>query len=211
MSVGDQVKVQIGNHRFSATIEEGPKKGVAKIKITDIKAIAKAVDSGDVREALSGVRELSLFAPTSSLASVSAGASTSNAVATEREWNDASGKFSITATFVSHKDGSIELRKANGKLLRVPLDKLSEADKKYVAWFESGATADSENPYVEIAPKPRVQGLHRKAIRRRANKIRGSGIDKWAYTPPRIEAASPIEPKSASFDLDDLPNSRAFL
>jgi thiol-disulfide isomerase/thioredoxin len=51
----------------------------------------------------------------------------------ERTWTDASGKFSVTAEYVEVKGGKVLLRNADGKEISVPLKKLSEADREFVA------------------------------------------------------------------------------
>lgn len=49
-----------------------------------------------------------------------------------REWSDSTGKFKIEAEFVELKDGKVSLKKADGTLLSIPLDKLSKADRDFV-------------------------------------------------------------------------------
>ncbi len=48
-------------------------------------------------------------------------------------WRDATGAFSVEAVFV-HSDGkSVQLKKKDGKVITVLIEKLSEADKKFLA------------------------------------------------------------------------------
>ena len=49
-----------------------------------------------------------------------------------RTWTDSSGKFKIDAKFISLADGQVTLEKPDGVQLRMPLDKLSAADQKFV-------------------------------------------------------------------------------
>jgi S1-C subfamily serine protease len=49
-----------------------------------------------------------------------------------RTWTDATGQFKIEAEFVSSADGTVSLRKPNGEVITVPLDKLSDDDRKYL-------------------------------------------------------------------------------
>jgi hypothetical protein len=54
-----------------------------------------------------------------------------------RTWSSADGKFTVEARLVEVLDGQPVLRNADGRRLRVPLEKLSEADRQYVAqWRE---------------------------------------------------------------------------
>ncbi|MCE9554544.1 MAG: hypothetical protein K8T91_14385 [Planctomycetes bacterium] len=48
-----------------------------------------------------------------------------------RTWTDSRGK-TIEAAFDSTQDGKVQLRKADGKILTVPLDRLQKSDQEYV-------------------------------------------------------------------------------
>jgi hypothetical protein len=49
-----------------------------------------------------------------------------------RTWSDRSGKFQIQAKFAGTEDGKVKLEKEDGKILRVPLTSLSDADQRYI-------------------------------------------------------------------------------
>lgn len=49
-----------------------------------------------------------------------------------RKWQDTTGKFNITAKLLSVKDGKVALQKEDGSVANVPIEKLSEADRKYL-------------------------------------------------------------------------------
>lgn len=49
-----------------------------------------------------------------------------------RTWRDASGQFNIEAEFRGMSFGSVKLKKQDGKLINVPLEKLSDEDKKWI-------------------------------------------------------------------------------
>ena len=49
-----------------------------------------------------------------------------------RTWTDRTGKYRIEAEFVDAKDGKVRLRKTDGKVITLPLEKLSSADRQYV-------------------------------------------------------------------------------
>ena len=49
---------------------------------------------------------------------------------TERTWTDRTGKYTVVATFVDLKDGIVRLRKQNGRLKSVPIERLSAADRE---------------------------------------------------------------------------------
>ncbi len=56
-----------------------------------------------------------------------------------REWTDASGVFSVEAELLDFKDGKVRLKKANGKILTLPLEKLSQEDQEFVEKQADGA------------------------------------------------------------------------
>ena len=49
-----------------------------------------------------------------------------------RKWRSSGGNFSVTATFVATKDGSVQLKKEDGELLSVSVNLLSEKDQNYI-------------------------------------------------------------------------------
>lgn len=49
-----------------------------------------------------------------------------------RFWQDASGKFSIEAVLVSSTQSTVTLKKRDGKVLNVPLSKLSKSDQEFL-------------------------------------------------------------------------------
>ena len=63
-----------------------------------------------------------------------------------RVWTDATGKNKVEAEYVGQKDGKVILRKPDGNLATVPLDRLSAADQKHV-----------EGLPASILPKPRIE------------------------------------------------------
>ena len=50
-----------------------------------------------------------------------------------RIWNDATGAFSVEAQFAGLEQGKVMLKKANGKIVAVPLEQLSKEDRDFVA------------------------------------------------------------------------------
>jgi hypothetical protein len=65
--------------------------------------------------------------------------------AASRTWNDSTGAFSLEASFAGVEDGKVKLKKASGKTLSVPLEKLSKEDQDYVA-AQSGAKTPAMQP-----------------------------------------------------------------
>jgi hypothetical protein len=49
-----------------------------------------------------------------------------------RSWTDTSGKFSVTAEYSGTAGDKVLLKKENGEVVKIPLDKLSELDRKWL-------------------------------------------------------------------------------
>lgn len=75
-----------------------------------------------------------------------------NSAATGREWSDASGSFKIQAELVAVRGDKVVLEKADGKIISVPIDKLSPADQKYLADLNKPAPAPAATPLPMPAP-----------------------------------------------------------
>jgi len=54
------------------------------------------------------------------------------AAAAVRTWTSSAGKHTIDAEMVDYRDGNVYLRRSDGKIVVVPLSKLSAADRAYV-------------------------------------------------------------------------------
>ena len=63
---------------------------------------------------------------------VAAAAIVAVAVAEERTWSDASGKFKLDAELVEVKDGKAVLLSSEGKTVTVPIKRLSKADLAFI-------------------------------------------------------------------------------
>ena len=61
-----------------------------------------------------------------------------------RTWTDSTGKHKIEGEFVKLADGQVDIRRDDGKLVRIRLDKLSEDDQKYAR--------QSARPAAEVTP-----------------------------------------------------------
>ncbi|HUE74364.1 MAG TPA: SHD1 domain-containing protein [Pirellulaceae bacterium] len=62
-----------------------------------------------------------------------------------RTWTDTTGSYKTEATFVRiGEDGRVELKKANGTVAHVPLDKLSPADQELARKLAAAANAGSD-------------------------------------------------------------------
>jgi hypothetical protein len=70
--------------------------------------------------------------PATTAATPAPAASSQPAAASKlRTWSDASGKFKIEAEMIRLEKGEVQLKKADGTTVAVPLDKLSQADQEF--------------------------------------------------------------------------------
>jgi hypothetical protein len=49
-----------------------------------------------------------------------------------RKWTDRSGRFSVEAELIGVSDGNVRLRRSNGQVITVPINKLSERDQRHL-------------------------------------------------------------------------------
>jgi hypothetical protein len=57
-----------------------------------------------------------------------------------RKWTDSTGRFSVEADFVELVDGQVALKKADGQSIRLPVERLSEADQQHVRSLTAAVT-----------------------------------------------------------------------
>jgi RNA polymerase sigma-70 factor (ECF subfamily) len=62
-----------------------------------------------------------------------------------RTWSDSSGAFSLEARFAGVDQGKVMLKKADGKTVSVPLERLSQADRDFVA-AQTGPAQEAGKP-----------------------------------------------------------------
>lgn len=131
-----------------------------------------------------------------------------------RTWTDITGKHKTLAEYVSFAEGVVTLRKpGTDKTLKMPLERLSEADRQYVRDLQSadGAAADpAEAPAVEdtAAAKP---GRRSPSTGNVVNSVRGavlrsettSQMKQLALALLNYESTNGRFPKAAAFQAAD--------
>ncbi len=76
-----------------------------------------------------------------------------------RRWSDNTGRFQTQAGLVGASEKTATLKKANGRLVEVPLARLSDADRIYLAaWQRQGISSVKSWQPVAAQIAPRVQG-----------------------------------------------------
>jgi len=71
-----------------------------------------------------------------------------SATAEERTWRDSSGQYSVEAEFLGLAEGQVSLRKTTGEVIQIPVAKLSQTDRRWVA--RNGRSA---NPSTQSATR----------------------------------------------------------
>ena len=89
--------------------------------------------------------------PTVPLANLRTGSAPAQKPQSARKWKDGSGKFEIEATYAGVVGGNVALRRADGKVIQIALDKLSAEDQAYVKTFAPPAPAEPVNPFEAAA------------------------------------------------------------
>jgi len=64
-----------------------------------------------------------------------------------RTWRAAAGAFTVRATFVELESDNVTLKKADGRIIRVPLEKLSKVDQEYAKRHAKAGKGKSEDPF----------------------------------------------------------------
>ena len=77
-----------------------------------------------------------------------------------RKWRDSSGVFSVEGELVSHNASTVTLKAADGRVIQVPLTKLSQADRKFLA-----ARAAQDPKAAGRQPAPDLQAVTKAALR----------------------------------------------
>jgi hypothetical protein len=66
-----------------------------------------------------------------------------------RKWTDATGSFTVEAEFVESTGGTVRLKMRDGQMISLPLEKLSETDKKFVR-AATQLQPTTKNPEVQV-------------------------------------------------------------
>ena len=67
---------------------------------------------------------------------------------TIRTWSDASGKYRVEAKLIKETDDLVYLERKDGKSLKIPISKLSDADQNFLK--DRKKKADADNPFMVV-------------------------------------------------------------
>lgn len=113
-----------------------------------------------------------------------------------RTWTDSTGMFKIDGQMQSADDNGIELLKADGLVIKLPLDKLSTVDQTFVKQFlaaEKAAASAPSNPFAGGAPASPFAGGTPASTREEMNPPPGAFGDAPESSPGAIRKARAIE------------------
>lgn len=130
---------------------------------------------------------------------------------TDRQWSDATGKFRVTARLLEVKDGVAFLQTVDGRTLKVPVDRLSQADQDFLdsssnpfELVEDGAAmrpaADSGRSGASGPASSALPGFDWSRPTtidwRSANSMQAATADQW-QPPPSFDPTLPFAPQRA--------------
>ena len=107
-----------------------------------------------------------------------------------RTWTDISGKFSVKGKLVSDANGKVILLNEAGKKLAIPLEQLSEADRKYLANLKTPVPENPFKPVEEESPfqpvaTPSVIEVDLSTVR---EVLAVPTLKEWKFEPPAVKS-----------------------
>ncbi|TWT77069.1 hypothetical protein Pla123a_24990 [Posidoniimonas polymericola] len=100
----------------------------------------------------------------------------SNAPVATRTWTDKTGRFSIQGSLVTADEREAVIRRADGRIINVPIEKLSEQDQSFL---KSGGKQDPDNPFQASEPSV-AAGPLRPNVRDAVKALRN---EQWDFEP----------------------------
>src|SRR6267154_2399320 len=85
------------------------------------------------------------------------GTVTEAASAEVRTWSDATGKFSVSAELVEVQGGKAVLRRSDGKEIKVPVERLCDADQAFIKTHDGNrllpSATDADKAIADVAAR----------------------------------------------------------
>ena len=131
-----------------------------------------------------------------------------------RTWQDSTGKFRVEAEFVDLKGDIVRLKKADDQVISVPLERLSEADRKFLKEQSKGSEgAAAEDLKIDVKSewspfpsfgedgKPAGHKLELSVFIRGEQATQASAFGKLELDPVKDDAGRPLEAKLGGMHL----------
>lgn len=193
---GDYVEVLVAKQLLYGTVEElevgSFRKLLVKVRLLDLTKLMKLAEKRSHRTRLERAGEFVFWVPAARLRKLSG---PPTPAPEERTWADTTGKYKIVATYDGVEGDRVLLKRAGGKVTKVPLAKLCEADRSYVERL----TSNDANPF---AGQASVAGGTLRADWSRVKAIPNVASRKWRWKPPAIPKPAYGEPSGKAIDLD---------
>ncbi|TWU00504.1 hypothetical protein Pla108_14560 [Botrimarina colliarenosi] len=195
---GDYVEILLEGKPHVGTVlavEEGTfGKAQAHVRLTDTQPLQKQLKRS-LRRRLEKAEEFAFWAPVERLRRLTGPPADAPE---ERTWQDATGKFKVAATYQKLDGQSVVLKLSNGKETRVPLARLSDADRAYVQQLQEKA----DNPFVATPTANPAAGRSLRADWRNVKRISLSNSSNWRWKPPAVSRPNVVASSVDRIDLD---------
>lgn len=205
---GDLVETQIGALKIEGEVKELDDEA-ALVQVSDISAITKKLTDARLKGRLRRAEGFAFWTPTASIRVLRAAATKPAAGApvavAPRTWTDTTGRFEVVATYGGVSGDKVRLAKSTGAEVLVPLNRLSEADREYVAKVRAGASSAAP---IEVAAPPVAQSLS--ADWSSARPVEGKDFDAWSFVPPKAAATPSPSHAKTSLTLETPPEVGSF-
>lgn len=202
--IGSYAEIELGQHTFAGQIDELAESTfqgqVAVLRLLDQRAVADAVPDRRLSRAIERAQTLPVWVPVERLRLLPGPPKPQPKA---RTWTDTTGKFRVRAVFGGTDGDRVILEKGSGKETRVPLARLSEADRKYVLRMQQQIAA-TDDPFADQGERPASGGSLR-ADWSNVQMVRGRHFRNWSFTPPVGSAPKPAKITATALDLGSPP------
>ncbi|HUT13784.1 MAG TPA: SHD1 domain-containing protein [Thermoguttaceae bacterium] len=69
-----------------------------------------------------------------------------------RTWTDATGQFTVEAELVEFRDGVVQLKRSDGRMISLPLNRLGVADQEYVGNLSAASPSSGSSDFTITTP-----------------------------------------------------------
>lgn len=115
-----------------------------------------------------------------------------------RVWTDSTGKFKVDAVLVSSDGSEVTLRKSDNRTVKIPINKLSQADQDYLDQlsgnpFAGGSVESSSSSFSVGGKTQRFDGVDMPVLigdRSKARRLAGQGDASWKLVPTNLSNQS---------------------
>src|SRR6266480_1292182 len=132
------------------------------------------------------------------------------ASAEERTWSDATGKFSVSAELVEVQGGKAVLRRADGKEIKVPVERLCDVDQAFIKTRDGSRSLPSatevDKAIADVATRffgdlrTEERAIARQSLTKKAESLMSGGHSPLAGLPQPQQDKTAIKVGSVKLD-----------